>query len=230
MVPLSSSFAPGLAPEKVNSPLVTLLFRTLLLFSGPPRESDIPACLLLHLATKFRPHGFEVRLHVDRFDITLGKQFDASSPAIRFKVYTYLAKGMYDILVASPPCNTWSRAPWSRFPGPRPLRDHCYPLGFPWLKGKKKDKAAAGTGMALFACRSLAAALSCASPGHHWLPPRVLLEHPEDLGATPKGRPASIWPLPWTKDLLKAGASRGAVHQCKWKTPYPKPTGLLSNG
>jgi hypothetical protein len=118
---------------------------------------------------------------------------------------------------------------WSKFPGPLPLRDSRHPFGFPWRTGKRKSKCAAGTGMAKFACDVLRLALTTTRNQQSWLPVLVLLEHPEDLGRTKKGTPASIWQLPWTRELQDHGALRGAMHQCHYGAPFAKPTGLLFN-
>ena len=43
------------------------------------------------------------------------------------KILEDIAKGVYDFVLASPPCNTWSRAVWRDRIGPKPLRSKTYP-------------------------------------------------------------------------------------------------------
>ena len=59
----------------------------------------------------------------------------------------------------------------------------------------------------LFAARIGDAACEAAGRGHFV---RFTLEHPEDLGATPRGVPASIWQLDEVRRLLDRGARRRA--------------------
>ena len=58
-----------------------------------------------------------------------------------------------------------------------------------------------------------------------------MLEHPEYFGRYRTGEtPASIWRLPEVFDLaIKADATRWALHQHSYGTPYAKPTGILAS-
>ena len=81
---------------------------------------------------------------------------------------------------------------WSNQNGPRPVRDRQWPLGFPWLQARLKEKAEGGTTLAFFS----AAVLEAAQHTRGAVSPAAgLLEHPEDFGATQAGVPASIWQL-----------------------------------
>eukprot|EP00973_Karenia_brevis_P090192 12401390-Karenia_brevis.AAC.1 len=53
-----------------------------------------------------------------------------------------------------------------------------------------------------------------------------LLEHPEDLGDTKTGSPASIWQLQRVRDLQLKGSLiySGVMHQCHFGAPTSKPT------
>ena len=56
------------------------------------------------------------------------------------------------------------------------------------------------------------------------------LEFPEDLGATARGVPASIWQLPQAHKLDAHGYQRGAFYQDHWAdVEYKKPTAILTN-
>eukprot|EP00969_Alexandrium_andersonii_P310121 13704627-Alexandrium_andersonii.AAC.1 len=57
----------------------------------------------------------------------------------------------------------------------------------------------------------------------------ILTEFPEDLGLTPSGHePASLWQYEELARIAhEAGAIRGALYQCAFGAPCPKPTGLM---
>ena len=102
-----------------------------------------------------------------------------------------LESGYYDAVIASPPCGTWSRAPWANDQGPRPLRSSVHPYGFPWLEGWKLLKVTQSNSMVEL---SLQAFTICMKQDILFL-----FEHPEDLGSTTRYssdmRPASVWQL-----------------------------------
>ena len=56
----------------------------------------------------------------------------------------------YDIVIATPPCHTFSRAVFANRDGPRPVRDALHPRGFPWLEGSKRKLADEGNVLADF--------------------------------------------------------------------------------
>ena len=58
-----------------------------------------------------------------------------------------LKAGYFDAVILSPPCATWSRAPWANSLGPRPLRSSAHPWGYPWLEGYKLHKVEASNRM-----------------------------------------------------------------------------------
>jgi hypothetical protein len=131
-----------------------------------------------------------------------------------------LAAKEWDALIITPPCNTWSRLPWSDSPGPKPLRSRRHPWGFPWLSGKALIKCNLGNS---FVKQTLEAANAAFDAGTQFL-----VEHPEDLGVTSSGgEPASIWML---EDLLathsRTSAHTAALFQCTFGAPYGKPTRL----
>ena len=98
-----------------------------------------------------------------------------------------------DITLITPPCSTFSRAPWSNSWGPAPIRNMAYPLGFPWLSHDGRRKADEANAMVDLTFEVLelihieAQTRFCVG----------FTEHPKDLGATIPGdvttRVASIW-------------------------------------
>jgi hypothetical protein len=86
---------------------VELLVRVLWLFSGPRREDDIQVCLERQLVSLFAPGGVETKVFSLHFDTLHGRHFDASRPDVRKRVLDEVRGGLWDVVVASPPCNTW---------------------------------------------------------------------------------------------------------------------------
>ena len=60
---------------------------------------------------------------------------------------------------------------------------------------------------------------------------RILIEHPEDLGSTKNGVPASIWQLVEIRRLQDLNSAMVSVagHQCQFEVDYSKPTRLCSD-
>ena len=129
-------------------------------------------------------------------------------------------------MLTSPACNTFSRAVWSDEVSPHPLRDCNHPWGFPWLGRKDREKCEQANAMVTFSLAVLEAALAA---NHRGLDVGAAMEHPEDLGQTVRGRPASIWQLPRTRALAKGGFFTFAFYQCSFGAELAKPTRLLTN-
>jgi hypothetical protein len=133
-------------------------------------------------------------------------------------------QGRWEVVFVTPPCNTFSRANWSWRPGPRPCRSKQWPRGCPWASTKDKQRAEDGNHFVDFTKAVVEAAASCSS--HEVL---FLVEHPEDLGRTPTGDPASIWQDAGLMKFIGGNALTIALHQCVLGVDYPKPTRLLTN-
>lgn len=85
--------------------------------------------------------------HVDAYDILRSEDHDLLNPVLQEQLIQKLKAGEYDAIIMSPPCATWSRAPWANSFGPRPLRSSLHPMGFPWLEKEKRDKVMKSNGM-----------------------------------------------------------------------------------
>ena len=133
-----------------------------------------------------------------------------------------IAAGRWHIVVASPPCNTFSRALFHDAAGPRPLRSRSHSRGKPDLHGADLQKVGGANALCEFSIGALAAQVKRSG--------LALLEFPEDLGDAPMGRPASLWQWETMRALADLGLTRGATHQCEWApVDYSKPTGLITN-
>jgi hypothetical protein len=172
--------------------------RVLYLFSGAPRKCSV--------ADAFRElcSGACPAISVDFVEIDIlqnPEEHDLRDNEKRQAILEDIARGLYDIVICSPPCNTWTRAVWGNRVGPKPVRSKAYPRGFPWLEAAGRQKAETGTTLALFGVASMRAVSSACLSGHRVL---GLLEHPEDLGAAKNGVPACIWQLLETLELKKS--------------------------
>ena len=184
-------------------------------------------------------HG-EFEVDVEEWDILNGPSFDLLSQTNRETLLAAIAGGYYDAVLMSPPCGTWSRAPWANQFGPRPLRSSSYPWGFPWLEGDRQGKVAASNSMVRLCIEVLGLIETKGLTVFFWL------EHPEDLGAVAsyrrkKGkqwfhqvdsgvRPASVWQLAELRTFLQLPRSMTrAFHQCFFKAESTKPTRILTN-
>ena len=147
---------------------------------------------------------------------------DLSNPRTQTSFLERVRDGSYFAVILSPPCSTFSRAPWRNRRGPRPIRSHDYPDGLPGLRWAERRKARLGNTLADFSLRTAAAALDlpCAF---------ALLEQPEDLGAVAIGRrPSSMWQRPLFQAVVgHPNAQHVVFHQADFGTPYPKPRRLL---
>ena len=108
---------------------------------------------------------------VEEFDLVRGHDLladDTWLPLLR-----RVKNGDFTHVFLSPPCETYSRAPWANGNGPAPLRSADWPEGFPWLKGDDKRKVQQGTEIVR---RCLHMVTVAQENGVFWL-----WEHPEDL-------------------------------------------------
>ena len=129
----------------------------------------------------------------------------------------------------SPPCHTHSRAPWARGFGPKPIKDAAHPWGFPWASKEDKRKVAEADAFVDFSIEvvELIQHMRLTTSNRT----RVLLEHPEDLGAIAIGKiPASIWKLARLRALLlMEGFHTWVNRHCDFGVDVSKPTRWLSD-
>ena len=92
----------------------------------------------------------------------------------------------------------------------------------------QQRRAKQGNGFIHFTIRCLSAAANARGRG---FVVASLLEHPEDLGMTHRGEPASIWQLEAIRTVFGNGTFKTvAGHQCQYPdTDRKKPTRLLSD-
>ena len=173
-----------------------------------------------------RNFGVRQQLQWQEVDILLDPvQGDLLDNDRRQSLLQEIRDGGFNLVVVSPPCNTWSRAVWANKFGPKPVRSRQKPWGLPNLGPRDKQKAEEGNILLLFAFAAMEAALAAKSKGFRV---ECIMEHPEDLGAAVTGVPASAWQLPVFRSLLQKGCHTVALHQCWFGADYSKHTRLLS--
>ena len=119
------------------SPLVKPLskrLRVLYLFAGAERKADIGECVVRGMAKARQQSGLECSAEVENVDILRdpagGNLLDESRQA---DLLSRITTGEFDLVLAAPPCNTFSRALFHDSLGPTPLRDKWAPWGKPGL-------------------------------------------------------------------------------------------------
>ena len=167
-----------------------------------------------------------VSLDMHEFDYQRDPAQDLTSQKLWDSILKDCVSGSFDVVVLSPPCNTFSRARWNfcgTF-GPRPLRSSHFPKGFPWLREQDLVKVNQGN---FFMLQSLMIAETVSSRGGFFI-----LEHPEQLGPCFKRRRPRlrVGTGPEVRNLVEVtGAACWPVHQCLFGASTSKPTRFASN-
>ena len=180
------------------------------LFAGPEREGDLEAAVrALFLAA-------DIPLLFVSIDLLRSGGWDLSNPHVFHLLMCLIEEGCVDVLVAGPPCSTWSVLRW--YPGgPRPLRHRDGAAwGLPFLRGSEEEHLKLANVLMI---NTLCAAegVSTRGGGH-------LIEHPEE---PEDERCATIW---LTEEMIgmeeRTGAVRTHLDQCALGGPVRKATGL----
>ena len=202
-----------------KGPTWTVLY----LFAGKDREADLGASLTSALQELNSKTKSAMTITTENVDILRGgASHDLLDSRTRERLLIDISGGMYDLVLAAPPCRTFSRALFSDHSWPQPLRDFVHPRGYEGLCPADQKKIEGDNCLVDFALQALRTAGENSIMG--WL------EFPEDLGECKIGVPASIWQLPAARSLAKLGFRRCAIHQCHFaEVDYAKPTGFLTN-
>ena len=188
--------------------------QVLYLFAGPHRKSSLGHILRSQGAICHEVDILRSNLH----DLTKTVQQEFYLKRIREKAY--------DVVVSSPPCDTFSRAKMANTNGPRPTRDSDFPRGLPSLPKQLFLRNKLGNILADFSFAACLAQLKFNPSGS------LIKEHPENLGKVKTGpfanrTPASIWQWKEHSECMEAGATSIGLRQADFGTDYIKPTRLL---
>ena len=206
--------------------------RMLYVFAGAKRKADMEAVAqeLVHI-TNNNGCGIHLNLTFDQWDVLRGgDSHDLTDIDLQRRLKGKVMSGDYDIIILSPPCESWSRVLFANNLGPAPRRSRRHPWGV-WSRSIYHRKKISLANMLIEFTAEL---LLAAKEAHHeedWRLTRGLLEHPEDLGDHKNGSPASIFQLGRIRDLVNLhGYMTGAMYQC-WAAPVPyaKPTRFISD-
>jgi len=190
----------------------------LYLFAGQKRKATV--------GERLRKLGWGVK----EVDILQGdRAHDLTRTSVANKLMKQLEDNKYQALIASPPCDTSSRARYANFNGPRPLRSKVHPRGFPWLRGEKKRKVQLANTLMDFTWKAMITQAKN-------VPGTVLTEFPEDLGKVQSGpmqgqSPSSLWQDGKFQEFMGLpGTSTMGLHQSDFGAPYLKPTRITMKG
>ena len=207
----------------VEAPMGRPTLRVAYFFSGVKRKASIGSCL------KAMCIDAKVGLSMHEIDILVGgSEHDLMDKESQEAWLDRVRGGEFDIIIFSPPCGTWSRANWANDAGPQPCRNRKHPWGLPGQLASQRKRAEAGNEFVHFTIRGIEAAQASKGQGRDVA---CLLEHPEDLGMTHRGEPASIWQLAEIRKVFgNSKFTTVAGHQCQYPdTDRKKPTRLLSD-
>ncbi|CAE7242293.1 unnamed protein product [Symbiodinium sp. CCMP2592] len=184
----------------------------LYLFAGESRRADLKS----FLAAACEKAGLSFRYQ----EVDIGESApDVLSDSFWLRLLNQVRRHEFNLLFMSPPYSTFNRATFVNRTGPPPLRNSDWPEGFPWLSGVWKSRAEAGTSLVR---RVLSLATLATNEHVPWL-----IEHPEFLGATAAGTPASIWT--WEEAVRvfqETRATSVALHLCAFGAAQRRPTRL----
>ena len=168
----------------------------------------------------------QLTIEVVELDLRHSRRADFTKPLVQQKWLRVIDEGKADALVITPPCSTFSRAPWANDRGPFPLRSARCLRGFTWNSAARKRKAGLGNTLADFSFEAMKRQLKRKQT-------TAFMEQPEDLGATkrprvPGHRPGSMWQFPQHLELMAMdGVKSVALAQIDFGAETPKPTRLL---
>ena len=188
--------------------------KVLYLFAGEERKANISNILRRRGAT------------VLEIDIIRNPQQDLTKLEQRQHYLELIRNKTWDVVITSPPCDTFSRAKMANLLGPAPTRSLGYPRGLPNLPKPLFLRNQLGNILADFSWEACIEQLTSNPSGF------LVKEHPEDLGRVASGHfagcsPASIWQWEQHSQCIALGARSVGIRQIDFGTSYVKPTRLL---
>jgi len=158
-------------------------------------------------------------------DIERSEADDLLLASLWEQIWDEVENNLWDVVILTPPCNTFSRARCRALgaPGPPPLRNVMHPWGFPWLTGNNWELIQDHNFLVTQCFKTIHKCIANAVD--------FLFEHPEDLGVTNLGEhPASVWQLAETKQLVDEFlVITFAIFQCHFGALSPKPTRFMTS-
>ena len=115
--------------------------RVLYLFAGPRRRAELGTALQEIGA------GRGINVLMEEHDILRGEKSDLAHSKKEQVRLDRIANGDFDVVITSPPCDTFTRAVYTNRRGPKPVRSYRHPKGFPWLQGVSKERPRSAQGV-----------------------------------------------------------------------------------
>ena len=85
-------------------------------------------------------------LQLEEVDIyRKGSDHDLLSKSVQDAYISDIESGLFDYVILSPPCGTWSRANFANSQPPQPCRDRDHPWGVPNQEPSQQRRATQGT-------------------------------------------------------------------------------------
>ena len=115
-------------------------------FVGEARWADLGACLRAR-ADEFNTSatdifGFAVNFQITEVDtLRGGSEHDLLTKLRQGEWCEKAEAGAFNVVVVTPPCDSYSSAVFANAQGPQPVRDFFYPRGLPQLPPHVKAKA-----------------------------------------------------------------------------------------
>ena len=163
--------------------------RCLYLFSGKRRVGDLRECLAASLKCS------EATLVMREIDAERGRRNqNLLSAKLQNALMAEVVAGKFDLVVASPPCSTFSRARSASVSGPPPLRSRLHARGFPWLSKLARAQVASSSRLVDFTIKLLEAHGSLGAPRRFGPTSRTV---PRQLRSG-NGRQCRHWRQKWT--------------------------------
>ena len=115
-------------PKAAKNPLdISVLY----IFAGIHRKSDV-GDLLFGMQT-----AGKASVHVLELDLLRSPLHDVTNASFWKSIILRIKQREFAVVIATPPCNTHSRARNANRAGPPPLRSRAHPYGYPWLSGSQ---------------------------------------------------------------------------------------------
>ena len=189
----------------------------LYLFAGSQRKSGLAECLRKR------------KWKVVELDIVRSNRHDLTKPQVREALLKRISAGTFTAVVASPPCDTFTRVKFANNRGPPPTRSAVHLRGLPWISPSLKRINQLANTLTDFTTEA-ALVQAKLSTG------LLAIESPEDLGALTSGphRGTRPGPICAVERVTTAegpfGVREFGLRQSDFGTPLLKPTRILLKG
>ena len=131
------------------TPVGGVCFRVLYLFAGRARQAVFGQALGEVVALwNSEANAVHMTLALEEIDtLRGGLAHNLLEPEAQSSFIRRVSEGEFDLVIVTPPCNTFSRAVFQADDGPKPVRDKQWPKGFPGWGRKPVNGPRRGTSL-----------------------------------------------------------------------------------